>query len=552
VRELATALRALRRAAGGVSYRQMAVMTHYSAATLARAASGAGLPSLEVTLAYAAACGGDRAEWADRWDRAQTRLMRGTPEQAAEPAPAGPAWPAAAPATPVPRQLPVPPRLYTGRARELAELDTVWHAHRTGAMVAVIAGSAGTGKTALALHWAHRSRDRFPHGQLYLNLHGHDAEGPVTAEQALSRLLQAMDVPAGRMPHGLDERAALYRSLLAQRRMFLLLDNAADTEQVRPLLPAGPNNMVIVTSRGHLSGLVARDGAHRITLDVLPDDEATELLRRGIGADRVDDAVATALARQCANLPLALRIAADRVAGHPRSAATLVDELSVHTDRLDVLVTDDDTTAVRTVFSWSYRSLPPDAGRIFRLLGLLPGPDISAAAVAALAGTTLPEARRLLDVLADQHLVEETATGRYRQHDLLRAYAAERGAAEDGAAERAAAVRRLANWYLHTANAAGRPLLPQRHGGPVSDVETGVRPPRQAHQHPRQALAALGETGDCQDEAATPPALGTGGQRAGRLPEPRVARRRAAGGFDQRGDPMARLARARPPATVTH
>ncbi|MDQ3885442.1 MAG: hypothetical protein M3308_00120, partial [Actinomycetota bacterium] len=236
----------------------------------------------------------------------------------------------------------------------------------------------------------------------------------------------------------------------------VVLDNARDAEHVRPLLPGSPGCLVVVTSRSRLSALVARDGAHRVNLDALPLAEAIMLLGQIIGPARVaaEPDVAVKLARQCDCLPLALRIAAERVASRPHiTLADLTNELDNERDRLDVLTADDETTAVRTVFFWSYRALLPEAAHVFRLLGVHPGPDISVPAAAALAGITTPRARQLLDVLTGVHLLEETGRDRYRFHDLLRVYAAERAAAEETDHERDITVRRLLEWYLHTAGA---------------------------------------------------------------------------------------------------
>jgi len=368
----------------------------------------------------------------------------------------------------VPAQLPANVDVFTGRAKELTELDhllAVTAGGSTAVMIFVIAGAAGVGKTALAVRWAHRVQDQFPDGQLYVNLRGYDRSPPVTPGQALDEFLRTLDVPHEKIPTRVEAQAGLFRSLLNGRRVLAVLDNANTAEQVRPLLAGSPGCLAVVTSRSRLSGLIARDGAHRVTLDALPPAEAIMLLRQTIGAVRVDaepDA-AVKLARQCDYLPLTLRIAAERVASHPHiTLADLTDEFGNEGDRLDALVTDDDEiTAVRSLFSWSYRALPPEDARMFRLLGLHAGPTISVPAAAALAGTTTPRAQRLLDSLTGVHLLEDTGRDRYRFHDLLRIYAAECAAAEETDHDRDIAVCRLLNWYLHTADAAGRVLTPQ-------------------------------------------------------------------------------------------
>ncbi len=333
-----------------------------------------------------------------------------------------------------PAQVPGGVPHFVGRQEALREL---------GHPVSVVVGTGGVGKSALAVHWAHLHSGDFPDGQLYVNLRGYDTAEPMTASAALEGFLRALGVE--RIPPGVDERAALYRSTLAGRRMVVLLDNARSADQVRPLLPGRRGCAVVVTSRDDLAGLVARDGAHRITLGRLTEPEALELLRRVLGAARVDAELpaAVALARRCAGLPLALRVAAERAAG----LADLVAELD-GLDPLDALdVPGDPASAVRSVFSWSYRALPLPAARLFRLLGWHPGPEHSAAAAAALAGVDLPVARRLLDVLRAAHLVEQTAPDRFAMHDLLRCYARQLGADPR-------ALGRLADWYLHTACAA--------------------------------------------------------------------------------------------------
>jgi tetratricopeptide (TPR) repeat protein len=385
-----------------------------------------------------------------------------------------------------PRQLPVDVAHFTGRAAELATLNALLiqeAAARPAAMViAVIAGTAGVGKTALAVHWAHRVRNRFPEGQLFVNLRGYDPRSPMTPVQVLEEFLRALNVPVERIPAGLEARAALYRSLLDGRHVLIVLDNANTAEQVRPLLPGSSTCRVVVTSRNRLSGLIARDGASRVTVDLLPPVEAMELLSDVIGAARVEaERESTGeLASRCAYLPLALRIAAERAATHPHvTLAGLAGELAVVHDRLDLLATaeeEDEATAVRAVFSWSYHALPSEAARAFRLLGLHAGPDISVPAAAALTNTTPAQARRLLETLVGTHLIEETSADRYRLHDLLRVYAAERAKAEETDHDCDAAVRRVLTWYLHTGDAADRILNAHRRRVPLDQPEAVCSP----------------------------------------------------------------------------
>jgi tetratricopeptide (TPR) repeat protein len=396
-------------------------------------------------------------------------------------------------ALPIPRQLPADTAVFIGREADLTTLDGMM-ADRTGpttAVVSAIAGGAGVGKTTLALHWAHRVRKRFPDGELFANLRGYDPSRPMTPLEALDGFLRALDIPATKIPFDLEARAALFRSLLAERRMLVVLDNAANAEQVRPLLPGTAGCFVVITSRSRLSGLAAREGAGRIALDVLPADRAVDLLRQVIGGARVDaePRPAAELARLCAYLPLALRITADRAAAHPHlRLADLADELVAERDRLDALATgDDETTAVRAVFSWSYKKLPADAARAFRLLGLHAGSEFSTAAAAALTQTQAPRARRLLDALAAQHLLAQTGRDRYRFHDLLHVYAKECAEADEPAARRATAERRIITWYLHTAAAGHDALAPLGRPFPLDPPDAGLEP--LAFTGSRQAIA---------------------------------------------------------------
>jgi tetratricopeptide (TPR) repeat protein/DNA-binding XRE family transcriptional regulator len=361
----------------------------------------------------------------------------------------------------VPRQLPAAVAGFAGRAAELATLTRMLDQAGAGApgtvVISTIGGTAGVGKTALAVQWAHQAVDRFPDGQLYVNLRGYDPGQPVAATDALAGFLPALGVPGQDIPPEADERAARYRSLLADKRMLVVLDNAGSADQVRPLLPASPACTVLVTSRDTLAGLAALDGAARLELDVLPEQDAVALLRTLIGA-RVDaePEAAARLASQCCRLPLALRVAAELAASRPAAPLVgLTAELADMGTRLDLLAADGDPrTQVRAVFSWSYRHLDTEAARTFRLLGLHPGPDLDPYAAAALTGTTVPQARRALDALARAHLIQAAAPGRYAMHDLLRGYARELSAALDGGEEQQAALTRLFNHYLHAAAAA--------------------------------------------------------------------------------------------------
>jgi DNA-binding SARP family transcriptional activator len=360
--------------------------------------------------------------------------------------------------TVVPRQLPGAVRHFAGRATELAALTRLVDSTDGAVTIAAIHGTAGVGKTALAVHWAHQVVDRFPDGQLYANLRGFDPTGQVmTAAEAVRGFLDALQVPADRVPLGLDAQVGLYRSLLADRRMLILLDNARDVQQVRPLLPGSPGSFVLITGRTTLTGLVAAVGARPIGLDLLAADEARELLIRRLGAQRViaEPHAVLEIVDRCARLPLALAMVAARANLRPDfPLAMLAGELRETDDQLAAFDTGDPGSDVRMVLSWSYDALSDRAAWLFRLLGLHPGPDITAAAAASLAGIQVAEARRLLTELAGAQLVSEHRRGHFMFHDLLRAYAAALAEQQDGVAERHEAVTRVLDHYLHTAQEA--------------------------------------------------------------------------------------------------
>jgi tetratricopeptide (TPR) repeat protein len=366
---------------------------------------------------------------------------------------------------PIPAQLPHDVTGFTGRGLELAALDSLALGERgTAVVISAIDGVAGIGKTALAVHFGHRVAAAFPDGQLYANLRGFDPDQPPLAPRdVLSRFLRALGADPSQMPMDLDELASVYRSMLGGRRILVVLDNAATAEQIRPLLPGTAGCLALVTSRNRLSGLVARDGAQRLTLDVLPPAEAVALLAQIIGSERVEaePGAADTLARLCGWLPLALRITADRAAAHRHLKLTeLVDELTLERDRLDALSTDEAATQMRAIFSWSYRALPAEPARAFRLLSLHVGQNLSAPAAAALMGVNIPETRQLLATLTDGHLLEEIGRDRYQFHDLVRVYAAECAQISEPESQRTAAIRRLLTWYLHTADAFSRAFDP--------------------------------------------------------------------------------------------
>ncbi|MGP3926788.1 BTAD domain-containing putative transcriptional regulator [Streptomyces sp. 8N616] len=374
-----------------------------------------------------------------------------------------------APASPVPRQLPAPPALFTGRNRELAQLSAVpAEATPDGVggtvVVSAIGGIGGIGKTYLALRWAHQNLDRFGDGQLYINLRGFDPSGePLAPSVVIRGFLDALGVASEAVPADPDAQAALYRSLVAGKRMLVMLDNARDTAQVVPLLPGSPSCTVLVTSRHQLTGLTATLGTQPLALDTLPEAEARQLLARHLGTDRLatePDAVA-ALLKHCAGLPLALSILAARAVARPGlPLAHLAEELTQASARLDALDAGDLSADLRAVFASSYHTLNTAAARAFALLGLVPGPDISLHAAANLTGTTPARTRVLLRTLETAHLIQQHTPDRYRIHDLVRLYAAERGHHDLDEADRTGALRRLLDFYLHTAYHANRLLYP--------------------------------------------------------------------------------------------
>jgi tetratricopeptide (TPR) repeat protein len=389
----------------------------------------------------------------------------------------------------VPRQLPAATSHFVGRLDELNALSGLLDQVRdgTGAVViSVIGGTAGVGKTALAVQWAHQVADQFPDGQLYVNLRGFGpAASPVSPVEALRGFLDALAIPAAQLPAGQESLAGLYRSLLSDRRVLIVLDNARDAAQVRPLLPGGAGCAVVITSRSQLAGLVASDGAQPLTLDVLTDEDARELLARRMGAERLagEPGAATELAGLCARLPLALAITAARAAAYPGVRLTeLAAELDDALARLDALETGEAATSIRAVFSWSYANLDPEAGRMFRLLALHPGPDIAVPAAASLAGADPQQASRLLRVLTRAGLLTELVPGRFAFHDLLRVYAAELVRATERDGERRAAVHRALDHYLHTAHAAA--ALSQLHREPIAlkPIRPGAVPEKLADE----------------------------------------------------------------------
>jgi len=392
-----------------------------------------------------------------------------------------------------PAQLPLSVASFAGRDDELARLDDLLVAaeadpvRSTAVVISTVSGTAGVGKTALALQWAHRVAGRFPGGQLYVNLRGFDPGEPaMDPADAIRSFLDAFAVPAARIPTGRDAQAGLYRTVLAGKRVLVVLDNARDEQQVRPLLPGSPGCFVVVTSRNRLAGLAAAEGAHPLDLDLPSAAEARAILVRRVGTARaaaepaaVDDIIAS-----CARLPLALAVTAARAATKPAlPLAVIAAQLHDDVATLDRFPGGDRATDIRATFARSYQVLSPDAAMLFRRLGLCPGQDTALAAAASLAGLAPPQVRPILDELTRMHLVGEHTHGRYGFHDLLRAYAREQVEAHDSDPDRDAATHRLMDHYLHTAHRAATLLSPLRDQVPLA-------PP-----HPGVTVAQLGDQG---------------------------------------------------------
>lgn len=384
----------------------------------------------------------------------------------------------AGPGAPVTVSLPPDVAGFRGRDDPLRRLDLLWSQSSTAISSALaiplIVGPPGVGKTALAVHWAHRSRSRFPDGVLYENLRGYAATAPAEPIEVLLRLLTALDVPAARHPSGVAEATALYRSVLADRRMLIVLDDARTAEQVRPLLPNSPGCVVVVTSRDWLAGLVARDGAQPVELAALSPEESVALITDLLGSDRVgpEPGAVAELAELCGHLPLALRIAAASLTLRPRlSVRSYVTRLRTGNRLAELSVPGDPSVAMAAAFELSYSALPPDVRRLFRLLGLTPGPDVSIAAAAALADVSNVEARRLMIAAAAAHLVEERGEDRFALHDLLRLYARAAAERDEPPPQATSATRRLFGYYLRALHAAADLLSPDsgRLPAPTSD-----------------------------------------------------------------------------------
>jgi tetratricopeptide (TPR) repeat protein len=475
--DLALALRQLRRRHARqygdteLTYRELAAKTGYSHSVIGDYFTGKTLPPtdrLDVLVVLLGATGEEQSALATARDQIEERRWQS---------------PAAAPASspPTPHQLPGANRLFAGRATELETLTRLADTVRPGSAPIIIAidGTAGIGKTVLALHWAHQVADQFPDGQLYLDLRGFDpVGGPVRPAEAIRAFLDAFGVPVDRIPVTLDAQVGLYRSLLADRQVLVVLDNAHDAEHVRSMLPGGPACLTVVTSRNRLTSLVAQ-GAFPLTLDRPTTDDCRRLLACHLGTMRIaaEQQAVDNLIRLCARLPLALAITAARAAEHPDfSLRVLAAELHDAAHRLDAWVSTDAASNVRAAFSCSYRDLSTPAARMFRLLGIHPGPDIGLAAAASMAGLTRPQAQLALTELTNAHLLSEHVPRRFAFHDLLRAYAAEQAEAAETSDERRTAIHRVLDHYLHTGFIADRLIDPHREPIMLASACPGAAP----------------------------------------------------------------------------
>jgi tetratricopeptide (TPR) repeat protein len=447
---------ARRRGEPELTYRELAARTGWSIGLLAGYFGGDILPPtdrFDVLVALLGAAPGERGVLATARDRVHETRRRPRP---------------AAPVRPVPRQLPPVSFRLAGRTAQLAELHRLAR-HDDGAAtgrIAVVSGTAGVGKTALAVHWAHLVAARFPDGQLFVNLRGFDPDRPPAGPaEAVRDFLDALGVAVDARPVSTTAQANLYRSILADRRVLVVLDNARDAGQVRPLLPGAPGCCTLVTSRTELTGLIAVEGAQRVILDLMPLEEARDLLAHRLGAQRVaaEPAVADEIIEGCARLPLALTVVAARASARPAfPLAAVAEELQRARGSLDPFTGPDTAADTRAAFACSYDHLTETAATAFRRLGGHCGPDLTAPAAASLTGLASAGVRPALAELAHAHLITEHVPGRYAMHDLLRTFAVEQAHRLDTGRERGAAVERMLDHYLHTAYSAAVLMYPAR------------------------------------------------------------------------------------------
>ena len=489
VPEYVRELRRLKIWAGNPSLDQLRKLTGFPRSTLSDALNPkrSTLPAIELVRELVVACGcteGETSKWLDGWRRvAAAQGVRDDPSPESDQR-------SSKPDSLVPRQLPSVGRHYIGRVSETRALDQLSPTSTSvAATIVAVDGTAGVGKTAFAVHWARTRAERFPDGQLYVNLRGFDpGRPPMSPDEALRGFLDALHVRPERVPATVEAQAGMYRSLLADRRVLVVLDNARDLAQVRPLLPAGFGCMAIVTSRNRLTGLVAAEGAHPVTLDPLDRRDSEQLLTVHLGHHRVvtsREAVAEVI-ESCSGLPLALAVVASRLAVDPGlSLGTLSEQLAE--SRLEALEVGDPATDVGAVLSWSYRQLSDQAKRTFRLLGASPTPELSLDAVASLTAVPFERTRPVLRELIDANLVTEQSPDRYGIHDLLRSYAASLAQQQDSRDEQTAAMDRILAHYLHSAHRSARLLQPNREPIPLPPLDPDVAIARLANRD--QALA---------------------------------------------------------------
>lgn len=409
------------------------------------------------------------------------------------------------PAVVTPRQLPPPPRLFTNRIAELSRLTAASDElaqQKATVVVSAVGGTGGIGKTSLVLHWAHQHAEQFPDGQLFVDLRGFDpSRQPMSTAEAVRGFVDALAGGQVAIPAGIDAQVGLYRSLAAGRRMLIVLDNARDSAQVTPLLPGSPTCMVVVTSRHYLAGLISAHGARSVDLDVLSDAEAYQFLADQLGKDRLtaEPAATADLVACCAGLPLALSIISARASRHPEFPLTLLaDELRNQATRLDGFEAGEIPLDLRAVFSTSYADLPSEAATLFGLLGLAPGPDIGLLSAASLIGLPVARTRKVLRELEVAHLVAQPVPGRYRMHDLIRLFATAQAHESRTEDVRRAGLRRLVDFFLHTASTGYRLI------DPVCRPVELAPPVSGCHPHFFSNLAAALEWFDAEHDCFLP------------------------------------------------